>query len=59
VRADVLVLLDRGLPVTLLTDAILPIAAAAGESALAEMRDRGAVLTTVEEFLASLTTEPS
>jgi nicotinamidase/pyrazinamidase len=59
VRADVLDLLDRGLPVTLLTDAILPIDAAAGAAALAEMSARGAVLTTAEEFLASLEPQPA
>ena len=58
IRANVLDLLDRGLPVTLITDAILPVDAAAGESALAEMRSRGALLATADEFLASLESQP-
>lgn len=59
VRANVLDLLDRGLSIVLLTDAILPVDSAAGESALAEMRTRGVVLTTAGELIASLESQSS
>lgn len=53
VRYAVLGLLERGFAVRLVTDAIWPITAEAGDAALAEMQAKGATLTTTAEVLAA------
>jgi nicotinamidase/pyrazinamidase len=54
VRADAADLLADGRNVTILTDAILPIDAAAGEAALAELQASGAAVATSADLLALL-----
>ena len=54
VRAAVLDLLDLGGRVTVLLDAIRPVDESAGETALAEMRSRGARLSRSEDVLREL-----